>query len=142
MQAELPCRVQWVTRPEHMHGLVEKMLALGAVLVGRSAYDSSTEDLDAMADAEAGPLSIAEFKVDPVVLRRQLIEVVGCLAVGETLLVDLTSKRLKVQVLPVASDHGVVIRKADGVHRLPRGRTGRRRETRWLAHQLDNQAYA
>jgi hypothetical protein len=124
-----------------MHELVEKMLALGAVLIGRSAYDPSTEDLDAMADAESGPLSIAEFKVDAAVLRHQLIEMVECLAMAETLLVDLTSKRLKVQVLPVAGDHGVVIRRADGVHRLPRARSGRR-HTRWLANQLDQQAYA
>jgi hypothetical protein len=140
MQAGVTCRVQWVTRPDRMHELVEKMLALGAVLVGRSAYDPSTEDLDAMADAESGPLSIAEFKVDAAVLRHQLIEMVECLAMADTLLVDLTSKRLKVQVLPVASDHGVVIRRADGVHRLPRGRSGR--HTRWLANQLDQQAYA
>ena len=133
--------MQWVTRPDLMHELVEKMLALGAVLVGRSAYDPSTEDLDAMADAESGPLSIAEFKVDAAVLRHQLIEMVECLAMADTLLVDLTSKRLKVQVLPVASDHGVVIRRADGIHRLPRGRSGRR-HTRWLANQLDQQAYA
>lgn len=143
MQARLPCRVQWVTRPEHMQELVEKLVAAGGVLIARSGYDVSTDDLDAVADAETGRLSIAEFKIDPDEVRRQVVEIVRRLATGETLLIDLTGKRFKVQLLPVPGVHGVIIRRADGVHRLPRPKRGlRHADTSWLTDQLALEGHA
>ncbi len=137
MKGQVPCRVQWVTRPAEMHNLVETMLASGAVLLGRSDYDVATEDLDAVDDAETGPLSIAEFRVGREELERRVAELIGRLGPGETVLLDLCGQRLKVQVLPIAGEHGVIIRKADGVHRLPRTGAGTRRsDDRWLAREF------
>jgi hypothetical protein len=145
MGLRLPCRVQWVTRPEDMHGLVARLTAAGGVLVARSAYDVATEDLDTLADADTGRLSIAEFQLDATELRRQLVQSVKQLANGDTLLIDLTGRRIKVQLLPVAGEHGVIIRRADGIHRLARATAGagpRRRETSWLTHQLAQGGHA
>lgn len=137
MGMRLPCRVQWVTRPEDMHDLVERLTAAGGVLVARSAYDVATEDLDALADAETGHLSIAEFRLDPDEVRRQVVAIVRRLTAGETLLIDLTGKRFKVQLLPVTGVHGVIIRRADGMHRLARPKRGSgQRDASWLTHQL------
>lgn len=126
-----------------MQELVEKLVAVGAVLIARSGYDVSTEDLDAVADAETGRLSIAEFKIDPDEVLRQVVGIVRRLPEGETLLIDLTGKCCKVQLLPVAGAHGVIVRKADGVHRLPRPTRGwQRRDTSWLSRQLGQQEHA
>lgn len=126
-----------------MQELVEKLVAVGAVLIARSGYDVSTEDLDAVADADTGRLSIAEFKLDPDEVRRQVVAIVRRLAAGETLLIDLTGKRFKVQLLPVAGAHGVIIRRADGMHRLPRLESGsRHRDMSWLTHQLAQEGHA
>ena len=126
-----------------MQELVEKLVAVGAVLIARSGYDVSTEDLDAVADADTGRLSIAEFKLDPDEVRRQVVAIVRKLAAGETLLIDLTGKCFKVQLLPVAGVHGVIIRRADGMHRLPRPRSGSRHsDMSWLTHQLAQEGHA
>lgn len=145
MGLRLPCRVQWVTRPQDMHDLVARLTAAGGELVARSAYDVATEDLDALADAETGRLSIAEFKLDSAELRRQLVQSVKQLASGDTLLIDLTGRRIKVQLLPVPGEDGVIIRRADGIHRLARATAQggpRRRQTNWLTHQLAQGGHA
>jgi hypothetical protein len=120
-----------------MRELVEKLCTVGGTLVAKSSYDASTEDLDAISDAETGRLSIAEFKLDPVELARQVIAATRELASDETLLIDLTSKRTKIQLLPVPGDNGIIIRRYDGLRRFPRSPAGfSRYRTRWLAQQL------
>jgi len=130
-------RVQWVIRPERMCALVERICAVGGTLVAKSSYDASTEDLDAILDAETGRLSIAEFRLDPIELAKQVIAATRELATDETLLIDLTSKRAKIQLLPVPGENGIIIRRYDGLRRFPRSPTGfSRYRTRWLAQQL------
>lgn len=130
-------RVQWVTRPERMCDLVEKLSAVGGTLVAKSSYDASTEDLDAIFDADTGRLTIAEFKLDPIELAKQVIAATRELTSDETLLIDLTGKRAKVQLLPVPGDSGIIIRRYDGLRRFPRSPAGfSRYRTRWLAQQL------
>lgn len=132
-----PCRVQWVTRPDRMHDLVEKLVAAGGILVARSSYDVSTEDLDVMADADTGRLSIAEFKLDADAVTRQVADITDRLGPCETLLIDLTGRRTKVQVLPVPGEHGVIVRRYDGLRRFPRQVSGMaHRDSRWLKRQL------
>ncbi len=130
-------RVQWVTPPDRMHDLVEKLVAAGGTLVARSSYDASTEDLDAVYDAETGRLSIAEFRLDAGELAKQVVNATRRLAEDETLLIDLTGKRAKVQLLPVPGDHGIIVRRYDGLRRFPRCQTGvSRYRQRWLAREL------
>ncbi len=132
-----PCRVQWVTRAKDMSGVVERLKRSGGSLVARSSYDVAPADLDLIADCETGYLSIAEFSVDPVELTRQVVAASNQLGVGETLLIDLTGSRPKVQVLPVPGEHGVIVRRYDGLRRFPRSTAGfGRHNTRWLAGQL------
>lgn len=131
------CRVQWVTPAHQMAEVVERLTRSGGNLVARSGYDVSTEDLDVIEDCDPGYLSIAEFTVDPMELTRQVIAASDQLAVDETLLIDLTGKRPKVQVLPVASEHGVIVRRYDGLRRFPRSAAGfSHHNIRWLAGQL------
>lgn len=136
-------RVQWVTRSDWMHNLVEKLVAAGGTLVARSGYDVSTEDLDAIEDAETGRLSIAEFKLDADTAIGLVADIADRLAPGETLLIDLTGRRTKVQLLPVPSDHGVIVRRGDGLRRFPR-RSGSvaHRDNDWLKRQLTQGAAA
>ena len=130
-------RVQWVTRAEHMQELVDQLLAAGATLLARSSYDASPEDLDAVHDAEPGRLSIAEFQLDPLVLAKQVLAATRQLAADETLLIDLTGSRAKVELLPVPGDHGIIVRRYDGLRRFPRSQTGvNRYRVRWLAREL------
>lgn len=130
-------RVQWVTPPDRMHELVQKLVAAGGTLVARSSYDSSTEDLDAVYDAETGRLSIAEFHLCPSELARQVVDATRELAEDETLLIDLTGQRAKVQLLPVPGDHGIIVRRYDGLRRFPRSQNGvSRYRQQWLAREL------
>ncbi len=129
----LPCRVQWVARPNRMAEVVERFTRSGGVLVARSGYDVPTEDLDVLDDAETGRLSIAEFKLDPLELTRQVVAASAELEPGETLLIDLTGPRLKVQVLPVPSHNVVIVRRKDGLRRFRRSRVGL---GRWLIDQF------
>ena len=139
----MPCRVQWVTRPDRMHAVIETLTAAGATMVARRGYDVTTEDLDLVADAETGRLSIAEFRLDPSELRRQVLDVTNQLTPAETLLIDLSGPRAKIQVLPVPGDYGVIVRRCDGLRRFPRSGNGFRRDSsRWLANQLAQNGYA
>jgi len=132
-----PCRVQWVTKASQMAGLVEAMTNSGSNLVARSSYDIATEDLDLIEDSDAGHLSIAEFSVDPNELSRQVIALSDRLGDDETLLIDLCGSRPKVQLLPVAGKHGVIVRRRDGLLRFPRSVVGHsRRHRHWLASVL------
>lgn len=134
-----PCRVQWVTRAGDMSGVVEWLQRSGGTLLGRSGYDVSTEDLDVIDDRETGRLSIAEFKIDPVALTCQVVATSNRLDAGETLLIDLTGPRPKVQLLPVPGENGMVVRRHDGLRRFPRSAAGfGRHNTRWLAGQFVN----
>jgi hypothetical protein len=137
------CRVQWVTRASQMAGVVERLTACGGNLIARSGYDLATADLDVIEDGETGHLSIAEFTVDPAELTRQVVAASNRLGTGETLLIDLTGARPKVQVLPVPGKHGVIVRRYDGLRRFPRSTNGfGRHNTRWLAHQLAQGGHA
>lgn len=137
MATARPCRVQWVTRARDMSGIVEQLKRSGGTLVARSSYDVATEDLDIIDDSDTGHLGIAEFKIDPVELTRQVVATSNRLGAGETLLIDLTGSRPKVQVLPVPGKHGVIVRRVDGLRRFPRSTAGfGRHNTRWLAEQL------
>jgi|GEM_PF-1145435 len=134
-----PCRVQWVTRARDMSSVVERLKLSGGTLLGRSGYDVATEDLDVIDDSEAGYLSIAEFKIDPLALTQQVVATSNRLGADETLLIDLTGPRPKVQLLPVPGENGVVVRRRDGLRRFPRSSAGFGRDnTRWLAGQLVN----
>ena len=137
------CRVQWVTRPDQMASLVERLTRSGGILMARSGYDMATEDLDAIEDAETGRLSIAEFTVDSRELTKQVVAASNRLGAEETLLIDLTGRRPKVQLLPVPGEHGVIVRRYDGLRRFPRSTNGfGRHNTRWLAHQLAQGGHA
>jgi hypothetical protein len=126
-----------------MHELVRKLVAAGGTLVARSSYDCTTEDLDAVYDAETGRLSIAEFHLCPKELARQVIDATRKLAKNETLLIDLTGKRAKVQLLPVPGDHGIIVRNYDGLRRFPRSEAGiSRYRQQWLARELTQGAPA
>ena len=132
-----PCRVQWVTRASQMAGLVQEVTSSGGNLVARSSYDIATEDLDLIDDSDAGHLSIAEFSVDPDELTRQVVALSDRLGDEETLLIDLCGPRPKVQILPVAGKHGVIVRRRDGLLRFPRSVVGHsRRHRQWLASVL------
>lgn len=136
MQSQ-PCHVQWVTRANLMAGVVERLTRSGGNLVAHSGYDVSTEDLDVIDDRETGHLSIAEFIVDPLELTRQVVAASNRLGAKETLLIDLTGLRPKVQILPVQGEHGVIVRRREGLRHFPRSTTGLgRHTTRWLAGQL------
>lgn len=128
-----PCRVQWVARPNQMAEVVERLTRSGGVLVARSGYDVPTEDLDVLNDAETGRLSIAEFKLDPIELTRLVLAACADLGAGETLLIDLTGPRLKVQVLPVPSNNVVIVRRNDGLRRFRRSHIGL---NQWLGDQF------
>ena len=120
-----------------MRELVEKLCAVGGTLVAKSSYDASTEDLDAILDAETGRLTIAEFKLDPIEVAKQVIAATRELASDETLLIDLTGRHAKVQLLPVPGDSGIIVRRYDGLRRFPRSPSGfSRYRTHWLAQQL------
>lgn len=135
-----PCRVQWVTRTRDMSGVVERLERSGGMLVARSSYDLATEDLDIIDDSEIGNLGIAEFEIDPVELARQVVATCSGLDADETLLIDLTGSRPKVQVLPVPGEHGVIVRRLDGLRRMPRSSAAfGRHDTTWLAEQLTPQ---
>lgn len=139
----LPCRVQWVTRRRDMRHVVERMARAGGQLISRSDFEASTEDLDDLADAEMGELSIAEFSVDPAELCMQVVATTNCLAPGDTLIIDLSRPRPRVQLLPASGDHGVIVRKADGVRRFSRRASGFGRDNaRWLAEQLQEPGHA
>jgi hypothetical protein len=126
-----------------MHDLVEKLVAAGGILVARSGYDASTEDLDAMADVDTGRLSIAELELDAEAMTRQVADITDQLAPGETLLIDLTGRRTKVQLLPVPGDHGVIVRRYDGLRRFPRRPGGMaHRDSHWLKRELTQRARA
>jgi len=134
-----PCRVQWVTRAGDMSDIVERLRSSGGTLLGRSGYDVATEDLDVINDRETGRLSIAEFRIDPLAFSRQVVATSNRLGADETLLIDLTGSRPKVQLLPVPSENGVVVRQHDGLRRFPRSSAGfGRHNSRWLAGQLVN----
>lgn len=132
-----PRRVQWVTRRKDMSHLVDRLTQAGGRLVSRSAFESATLDLDDLADAETGELSIAEFSVDPLALAEQVVTMANRLAPGDTLIIDLTGARPRVQLLPATGDQGVIVRQAAGVRRFPRSPSGfGRHNARWLAEQL------
>jgi hypothetical protein len=128
-----PCRVQWVARPNQMAEVVERLTRSGGILVARSGYDVPTEDLDVLNDAETGRLSIAEFKLDPIELTRQVLTACADLGPGETLLIDLTGPRYKVQVLPVPSNNVVIVRRNGGLRRFRRSHVGL---NQWLGDQF------
>lgn len=139
MSEARPCRVQWVTRARDMSGVVERLRRSGGTLVGRSGYDLAAADLDVIDDRETGRLSIAEFKIDPMALTCQVVATSNQLGAGETLLIDLTGPRPKVQLLPVPGENGVVVRGHEGLRRFPRSAAGfGRHNTRWLAGQIVN----
>jgi hypothetical protein len=138
-----PCRVQWVTRANQMPGVVERLTRSGGTLVARSGYALSTEDLDVVEDRETGKLSIAEFTVDRRELTRQVVAASNRLGAKETLLIDLTGRRPKVQVLPIPGEFGVIVRRRDGLRRFPRSSGGiGRHTTSWLAGQLAEGGHA
>ena len=65
------------------------------------------------------------------------------LTLGETLLIDLTGRRAKVQLLPVPGDHGVIVRRYDGLRRFARRANGlAHQDSRWLKRQLTQGARA
>ena len=133
-----PCRVQWVTRARDMSSVVQRMTNSGGKLVARSGYEMATRDLDIIKDRETGNLSIAEFTVDPMELTRQVVATSNRLGTGETLLIDLTGARPKVQHLPVPGKHSVIVRRTDGLRSIARSTAGfGRHNTRWLANQLE-----
>lgn len=138
-----PCRVQWVTRANQMPSVVERLTRSGGTLVARSGYAISTEDLDIVEDRETGKLSIAEFAVDRRELTRQVVAAGNRLGATETLLIDLTGRRPKVQVLPIAGEFGMIVRRPDGLRRFPRSTAGLgRHTTSWLANQLSEGGHA
>jgi hypothetical protein len=120
-----------------MDDLVAKLVSAGGILVARSGYDVTTEDLDTMADADTGRLSIAELELDAEAMTRQVADITDRLAPEETLLIDLTGRRTKVQLLPVPGDHGVIVRRYDGLRRFARRANGlAHQDSRWLKRQL------
>ena len=126
-----------------MRDLMTMLTAGGGRLVARSSYDCSTEDLDVLNDAETGHLSIAEVELDPRALTAQVMTMADRLSSAETILIDLTGPRPKVQLLPVPGEHGVIVRRIDGLRRFARSAAGfGRHDTRWLADQVAAGGYA
>lgn len=143
MLSRQPCRVQWVTRANQMAHMVERVTRSGGNLVAKSSYDVSTEDLDLIEDRDTGRLSIAEFMVEPKELARQVVAASNQLGPTDTLLIDLTGTRPKIQVLPVNGEHGVIVRAGDGLRRFPRSTAGLGRyNTRWLSRRLSERGLA
>jgi len=137
MGQAMPRRVQWVTRRKDMRHIVDDMTRAGGRLVSRSDFEADSRDLDDVADAETGELSIAEFSVDPGALTEQVVATTNRLAPGDTLIIDLTGARPRVQLLPASGDHGIIVRQAGGVRRFARSAHGfGRHNARWLAEQL------
>lgn len=124
-----PCRVQWVTRRSDLSEVVDRLADAGATLVSRSACEPRTVDLDEVGDAETGFLSIAEFGLDTETLTAHLASTARGLPAGETMIIDLTGSRLRVAVLPVGGNHGVIVRDVSGVRRFPRPALGFGRDT-------------
>lgn len=133
----LPGRAQWVARRKDMRRVVDSITQGGGRLISRSDFEAAREDLDDLADADTGELSIAEFSIDPLELTRQVVATANRLASGDTLIIDLTGSRPRVQLLPASGDHGIIVRQADGVRRFARSPSGFGRDnTLWLVEQL------
>lgn len=114
-------RTSWVTGRPDRSRLVDRVQALGGVLLARSSHQPEPWDHDELGDLDGELFSVAGVEIDHDALLRALDHAIALVDPGHALVIDLTRRRPEVRLLPSRGPHRVIVRSGAATRRFAAG---------------------